>query len=70
MGKTREEAMRGIEGQRRAIREHIEKYNSYPHQYDKDFALKTIRRCQGEIRTLKSQCNVSIDSSWEDDWNP
>ena len=70
MGKTRDEAMRAIEGHRRAIREHIDKYNTYPYQYDKDYALKTIRRCQGEIETLKNQCNVYIESSWEDTWNP
>ena len=70
MSRSRAEAEKLLEGQRRAIREHIDKYNRYEHSYDKDTALKTIRRCQGEIRDIKSSCNVSTSDSWEDTWNP
>lgn len=70
MGKTRHEVMPAIEGNRASIREHIGKYNDYQHSYDKDFALKTIRRCQDNIRDLKRQCNQSIEDSWEDYWTP
>ena len=66
---TRSEAMLRIEGQRRAIREHIEKFNRYEYRQDKDFALKTISRCQREIEDLKRKCNVYIESSWEDSWS-
>ena len=44
-----------LEGQRRAIREHIEKYKRYPDQRDKDFALKTIRNCQEQIKKLRAK---------------
>ncbi len=70
MGKTRHEVMPQIEGQRAAIREHIEKYNRYVYAQDKEFALKTIERCQDNIERLKAQCNQYIESSWEDSWTP
>lgn len=59
-----------IDGHRRAIREHIEKYNNYPHDYDKEFALKTIRRAQASIEELKLKASCYISSSSEDTWNP
>jgi len=59
-----------IEGHRAAIRGHIGKYNDYPVDYDKEFALKTIRRAQDEISKLKGRANVQIAYSWEDDWTP
>ena len=62
------EAMMRIEGHRRAIREHITKYETYPYPQDKDFALKTIRRCQEEIRSIKIRCNGYIPPSYEDSW--
>jgi len=68
MSLTRNQALSRIEGQRRAIREHISKFENYPYQQDKEFALRTIRICQNEIEKIKMQCNVSIPSSWEDDW--
>ena len=70
MGKTRHEVMPAIEGQRAAIREHIAKYNNYVYPQDKEFALKTIERCQSNIESLKAQCNQYIESSWEDNWTP
>ncbi len=41
-----------LEGHR-AIREHIEKYKRY--QRDKDFAVKTIRNCQEQIKKLRAK---------------
>lgn len=67
---TANEIKAKIAGHRAAIREHIEKYNKYPYAQDKDFALKTIKRVQNEISSLKSKANVTIDYSWEDDWSP
>jgi hypothetical protein len=58
-----------IEGHRRAIREHIDKYHRYPSKQDKDFALKTIQRVQREIADLKRR-NPRIGSSREDTWRP
>ena len=69
MGKTRGEVMPHIEGHRRSIREHIDKYNRYDGYYKQD-ALNTINQIQKEIQKLKDQCNVSIESSWEDYWTP
>ena len=70
MGKTRHEIQPKVDAQRRAIREHIEKYKNYAYEQDKRFALDTISRCQSNIADLKRQCNVSIDDSWEDYWTP
>ena len=67
---TRVEAVEKIESQRRAIREHIEKYYKYPHEYDKNYALKTILRCQQNIQELKERCPYDIDDSYEDYWTP
>lgn len=53
MGISRAEAMERIESQRDAIREHIDKYERYIEDYDKEYALKTIRNCQGRIEHIK-----------------
>jgi hypothetical protein len=58
-----------VDGHRRAIRDHIDKYKSYPAKQDKDYALKTIRRVQGEISDIRAK-NSRIGSSWEDNWRP
>ncbi len=68
MSKRRKEVLPKIEAQRRSIREHIDKYNRYPDEGDKKFALDTISRCQERIEVLKYQCSQSIDDSREDDW--
>ncbi len=67
---SRSEAISKIEGQRRAIREHIDKYNRYEVDYDKAYALKTIERCQDEIQNIKNKCESDIPDSYEDYWRP
>ena len=68
MSITRSVAEEKLSTQRAAIREHIEKYERYYDEWDKSFALKTIRNCQERIRTIKRQCSMSTSDSWEDDW--
>lgn len=58
-----------VEGHRKAVVEHIEKYKKYPHPQDKEFALKTVNRVQDEISKIK-QKNPKIENSWEDTWKP
>jgi hypothetical protein len=58
-----------VEGHRRAIREHIEKYQRYVDERDKNFALKTIQRVQKEIADLKRR-KPNIRSKPEDSWRP
>jgi NADPH-dependent 7-cyano-7-deazaguanine reductase QueF-like protein len=58
-----------LAGQRKAVREHIGKYEEYPDAYDKAFALKTVRRVQNEISALRAK-HKHWAYSWEDDWNP
>jgi hypothetical protein len=58
-----------IKGHRKAIAQHIKKYNSYPHQQDKDFALKTIKRVQAIIAELKKEV-PGIEKKEEDSWAP
>lgn len=70
MAISRSEAIAKIEAQRAAIREHIDKYFLYPNKYDKDFAWKTIQRCQAIIESIKNKCDSYIPASYEDSWNP
>jgi len=58
-----------LEGQRAAIREHIDKYNRYNDERDKETALKTIRNCQNQISSILSD-HRHWDSSSEDTWRP
>ncbi len=58
-----------LEGQRKAVREHIEKYNSYLDSRDKKFAMKTIRNVQEHIMRIK-QKHPHWEYSYEDDWKP
>lgn len=70
MSISRREAIEKIAAQRNAIREHIEKYYNYPDPIDKNFALKTISRCQDNIQDIKNRCDCDLDYSYEDDWRP
>ncbi len=58
-----------LDGQRRAIREHISKFERSTATQDKRFALKTIENCQREIRALKRR-NPRLGASFEDTWQP
>ena len=58
-----------LDGQRRAIREHVEKYKKYPDDRDKNFALKTIKNCQKEVQSILKKY-PHLSSSWEDTWIP
>ncbi|MEQ7845754.1 hypothetical protein [Nocardioides kribbensis] len=58
-----------IAGHRRAIHDHIAKFERYPAAQDKEFALKTIERIQGTIRDLKRR-QPRASSSYEDTWRP
>lgn len=58
-----------IASHRRAIRDHIAKYERYPAAQDKEFSLKTIQRVQGTIRDLKRR-QLRASSSYEDSWQP
>ena len=64
-------ARQELQGQRRAVSEHVDKYQKYNQSYEKEFALKTIRNAQQQIARLKSSHpSLSRDSSWEDTWRP
>lgn len=58
-----------LEGQRAAIREHINKHRSYPEPEDKAFALKTIGNAQDQITAILKK-HPHWDESWEDRWRP
>lgn len=68
MGDTKD-AEKKLEGQRRAIQEHINKYKTYPHAQDKDFALKTIRNAQQQIADIKKRAPNTSNSPL-DTWKP
>lgn len=59
-----------IEGHRRAIREHAQKWHIYSAQHDKDFAWKTIQNAQRHIRTLKAEHPSLRNDRPEDSWRP
>ena len=64
-------ARQELKGQRRAVSEHVAKHQRHAQPYEKDFALKTIRNAQEQIRRLKSSHpSLAGDSSWEDTWRP
>lgn len=64
-------AKKQIAGHRDAIRDHIAKYKRYVEPYEKDVALKTVRRAQGEIAKLKSKHpSLQHDSDSVDTWRP
>jgi hypothetical protein len=58
-----------LEGHRKAIQEHIEKYKAYSSKSDKNFALKTIRRIQSEIADILKD-HPHWGGKREDDWMP
>src|SRR2546423_14878081 len=58
-----------VEGRRRAVRDHIAKYQRYSDKQDKEFALKTIQRVQRQIADLKRR-KPKIRGSDEDSWRP
>ena len=58
-----------LAGQRAAVREHIEKYNKYTQQHEKDYALKTIRNAQKQIASILKK-HPHWPSSSEDTWSP
>jgi hypothetical protein len=63
-------ARKDLEGARKAVAEHIEKYNRYPAQQDKDTALKTIKNAQGRIRKIKDDHPSLRNNEREDNWTP
>ena len=62
-------AGRKVEGHRRAIQEHIEKYKKYKDENDKRFALKTIANAQRQIADIRTK-HPSIRGQAEDSWRP
>ena len=59
---------RAVEGHRKAIREHIEKYKKYAIDHEKAFALKTIQNAQKQIADIKKKMRFA--DSFEDTWKP
>jgi hypothetical protein len=60
-----------LESQRRTIRDHQRKYSTYKQQYEKEFALKTIRNAQNQIAKIKSKHpSLARDNASEDTWRP
>ena len=68
MGDNKKDEIK-LEGQRRAIQEHIVKYKERYIDYEKDFALKTIQRAQKEIADIKRR-NPNTSVSPLDTWKP
>lgn len=70
MGKSRKDTIEFITSQRYRIRKYIKKYETYPYDRSKNFALDTISRCQERIEHAKNKCSSSIPDSYEDHWKP
>lgn len=58
-----------VDGHRRAIRDHIDKYKRYNDENDRRFALKTIANAQQQIADLRKK-HSTIPGSTEDSWRP
>ena len=69
MSNNEQKKLDGQRKARKAIREHIEKFKKYPKKYDKEFALKTIRNAQKQIKDIRAK-NPTLTASSEDTWNP
>ena len=54
---NRADLLAKLDGHIKAYNEHITKAATYPHKYDKEFALKTAERIKGEIDTISRQLN-------------
>ncbi|TDO68419.1 hypothetical protein EV651_102340 [Kribbella sp. VKM Ac-2571] len=60
-----------LDGQRRAVREHVEKWQRYVEAYEKNGALKTIQNAQRHIQKIKSDYpTLRNDNRSEDAWRP
>lgn len=60
-----------LEGQRAAVREHIEKWRRYQEPYEKTTALKTIQNAQSHIAKIKdSYSTLKNNNKPEDTWKP
>ncbi|WP_146082398.1 hypothetical protein [Rathayibacter sp. AY1C5] len=58
-----------LDGQRRAVREHIEKWKKYPEPYEKEGAWKTIQNAQSHIKKIR-ESHSALAASFEDTWRP
>jgi hypothetical protein len=58
-----------LEGIRANIENHIQKFNKYPEEYDKNFALKTISNDQRNINDILKK-HAHWPSSHLDTWQP
>jgi hypothetical protein len=58
-----------LEGGRRAVRQHIAKFNEFKRLEDKRFALRSISIAQNEIASVRRQ-HPQWPKSDEDDWEP
>ena len=63
------DAEKKLAGQREAIQNHINKYKTYPHKQDQDFAWKTIQNAQKQIIDIKRR-NPGTSTSLLDTWKP
>lgn len=62
-------AKKKIDGHRSHIRSHIEKYNRYREDYEKQTMVKQIQNAQTQIGDLRGK-HPSIAASSEDTWRP
>jgi hypothetical protein len=68
LGELPMDEKKAIEGHRKAIREHIEKYKKYKLDHEKNFAWKTIQNAQKQISDIKKR--KKFPDSSEDTWKP
>lgn len=66
MSNTDEKKLAGF---RASVEQHIAKFNKYPDERDKEFALKTISKDQGHIRDVLRD-HPHWPSNRMDSWQP
>lgn len=60
-----------LDGQRKAVREHVEKWRRYSEPYEKDGGWKTVQNAQRHIQKIKDDFpTLRDDSRAEDSWKP
>lgn len=63
-------ARKDLDGARKSVADHIDKYRRYTSQHDKDFALKTIRNVQARIKKIKDDHPSLRKDDNLDTWRP
>lgn len=71
MAENLAQARQKLDGQRKAVRAHVKKWQEHKEPYEKNVAWKTIQNAQGHIAKIKSDHpTLKNDNDRADSWRP